>query len=136
VTTSTSSAAAAELEAFRSPGQRFPRVARLRSSREIGAVVRGGERLPGRVVNLFFAPSPAGRPRVAIVVPKHGHKVVARNLVRRRLREAVRRDGLPAALASRAAVDIVLFAKPAAYQASYEALRDAVVDSMERACAS
>jgi ribonuclease P protein component len=57
-------------------------------------------------------------PRVAVVVAKHGHGSVARNQLKRRLRELIRVGVLPLL----GAVDVVYRAAPAAYEASFDAL--------------
>jgi ribonuclease P protein component len=65
------------------------------------------------------------RPRIGIIVPRHKHTAVARNLVKRRLRALCRTTLLPA-LRERAvadvAVDVVVRATPAAYAVGYETL--------------
>ena len=61
-------------------------------------------------------------PRVGVVVPKYKHAVVARNRVKRRLRELARTKLLP--IVGR--IDILLRAKPAAYDSTYEQLASEV----------
>lgn len=63
-----------------------------------------------------------GSGRAAVIVPRFHHSAVARNRVKRRLRELVRRE-LAAALGGR---DIVVRAAPSAYRASFDELRRAV----------
>jgi ribonuclease P protein component len=55
---------------------------------------------------------------VGIIVPKHKQSAVARNRVKRRLRELVRLTLLPA-LRARSPLDVVLRAAPSAYGAAY-----------------
>jgi ribonuclease P protein component len=57
-------------------------------------------------------------PRVGIVVPKHRHKIVERNRVKRRLRELVRIGVLPEV----GPIDLLIRAKPEAYDSSFEQL--------------
>jgi ribonuclease P protein component len=57
-------------------------------------------------------------PRVGIVVPKHRYKVVARNRVKRRLRELVRISLLP----ELGCVDLLIRAKPEAYGSTFKEL--------------
>ena len=57
-------------------------------------------------------------PRVGIIVPRFKHSAVARNLVKRRLRELARLQILPTGLL----VDIVVRIRPEAYEASFEDL--------------
>jgi ribonuclease P protein component len=54
-----------------------------------------------------------------VVVPRYKQTAVARNLVKRRLRELVRLELLPGL----GAVDVVQRAVPSAYGAPFEALR-------------
>ena len=60
-------------------------------------------------------------PRVGIIVPRHRHTAVDRNRVKRRLRELVRTE-LWAQLLSRSPMDVVVWASPAAYDATFESL--------------
>jgi ribonuclease P protein component len=57
-------------------------------------------------------------PRVGIVVPKHRHKIVDRNRVKRRLREIVRINLLPALKS----IDLLIRARPEAYGSSFDQL--------------
>lgn len=70
-------------------------------------------------------------PRVGIIVPRHAHTAVARNLVKRRIREIVRTTQLGAGASSTGAV--VVFALPAAYGARYSELLADVATLRERA---
>jgi ribonuclease P protein component len=68
------------------------------------------ERLEARASASLFL-----HPRVGIVVPKHRHKVVARNRVKRRLRELVRISLLP----TLGRIDLLIRAKPEAYASTF-----------------
>jgi ribonuclease P protein component len=59
---------------------------------------------------------------VAVVVPRFGATAVARNRVKRRLRELVRRELLSIA----APRDIVVRATPSSYRSSFDAMRAAM----------
>lgn len=61
-------------------------------------------------------------PRVGIVVPKYKKTIVDRNLVKRRLRELARTHLLPAL----GSIDLLLQAKPAAYDSSFAELASEV----------
>jgi ribonuclease P protein component len=61
-------------------------------------------------------------PRVGIVVPKHRQKIVDRNRVKRRLREIVRTR----LLGDLHSVDLLIRAKPQAYQSSFGQLSNDV----------
>lgn len=60
--------------------------------------------------------------RVGLIVPRYRHSAVARNLVKRRLRELIRLELLPA-LATNMPRDLVIRALPVAYTRSWEALQ-------------
>lgn len=70
-------------------------------------------------MDLFLSESPAGRPRVAVVVPRHGRTLVKRNRLKRRLREIVRRAWLADAHRRRLPLDAVVRARPEAYRATF-----------------
>lgn len=112
------------------PGERYPREARLTAGRDVRRVLREGRRRRTGPVDVFAAPSPAGRPRLGVVVPLHGHTAVERNRVERRLREIGRRDWLAAAWEDGRAVDLLLRARPAAYGCGFGELRERVLDAL------
>ena len=112
-------------------GERFPRAARIRGTKDIRATFREGRKHVSGPIELFVRPSPAGRPRLAVVVPRHGRTIVERNRLRRRLREIGRRDWLPGAVSRGAELDVVVRAKPAAYGASFEELARALGSGLE-----
>lgn len=57
-------------------------------------------------------------PRAGVVVPKHRHKIVERNRVKRRLRELVRIKLLPGL----EGIDVLIRAKPEAYDSNFTQL--------------
>lgn len=70
-------------------------------------------------LEMLWQDNQAGRPRLGLIVPRFQFTAVARNLLRRRLREVWRTElqaGLPAC-------DLVIRAKRDAYGASFEQLR-------------
>lgn len=97
--------------------------------------MRRGHRKTSPLVDVIWISSPLRRPRVAVIVPRYGNSAVDRNGVRRRLLEIVRTGWMPQIFSQGRGVDIVLRAKPAAYQASYEALRESLTRPMEALCA-
>jgi ribonuclease P protein component len=113
-----------------SAGERFPRAARLRSSKEIRATFREGRRHAGRDLELFARGSPSGRPRVAIVVPTHGRTIAERNRLRRRLREILRREWLPAAVREGTSVDMVVRTRATAYDLGFGELRSGLLEAL------
>jgi ribonuclease P protein component len=78
--------------------------------------------------DLAWRPSPVGHPRTAIVVPRYQFTAVARNRLRRRLREILRRHPL----ASLPCIDLVVRAKRIAYDAPFAALRAELTESVTR----
>src|SRR3989475_4331657 len=99
--------------------ERFPRRVRLARGPELAACWEQGRRLRTPHLDLAWHPSPLGHPRTAIVVPRFQFTAVARNRLRRRVREILRRH----ALASLPAVDLVVRAKRVAYAAPFAVLR-------------
>jgi ribonuclease P protein component len=61
-----------------------------------------------------------GQSRLAVIVPRHRHTAVQRNLLRRRLREIGRRQVLPVL---RPPTDVAVRARANAYDASFAALQ-------------
>ncbi|MEJ2546254.1 MAG: ribonuclease P protein component [Gemmatimonadota bacterium] len=106
----------------------FPRASRLRRSREIRNVFRSGRRHRCGPIELFLGPGIGGVPRAAIVVPRHGHTAVERNRVKRRLREIVRLRWLP----SGANGDLVVRARPSAYDSDFDELLSGVNECLQR----
>lgn len=93
---------------------------------EIRALLRNGSRRRCDSLDLFRGPARAGRPRAGIIVPRYGNSIVARNKLKRRLRECVRTTWLPGASQGEGAEDMLLRARPEAYDASFEALLESV----------
>lgn len=65
------------------------------------------------MIELYWMGNEVGHPRLGLIVPRFQNTAVARNRLRRRLREIVRRRVLP----DLPAVDLVVRSKPEAYQA-------------------
>ena len=109
---------------------RFPAARRLRLSREFARVREEGRTVRGGLLILGVLPvdEPAAF-RVGLVTSKRVGGAVARNRVRRRLREIVRRhqDTLGNGLW------LVLIARPAAARASSAALEDEWLRLLKRA---
>ena len=109
-------------------GERFPRRVRLARGPELAACWEQGRRLRTPHLDLAWRLSPLGHPRMAIVVPRFQFTAVARNRLRRRLREILRRYPV----ASLPAVDLVVRAKRAAYAAPFAQLRAELAASVTR----
>jgi ribonuclease P protein component len=65
---------------------------------------------------------------VGIIVPRHGHTAVERNRLKRRLREIVRQDLLPA----EQGVDLIVRTAPAAYSLPFADLRTEIGGALRR----
>jgi len=87
-----------------------------------------GKRVRSAHLELRYAASPSSLPRVGFIVPKHGQNSVARNRLKRRLRELVRVSVLPF-LGPR---DLVIRTLPSAYKQSWDTLGDEVASLMRR----
>ena len=118
----------------RSRPERLPRGARIHSSSEIGRLLAKGKRQRTASVDVFVAASGAARSRLGVIVPKHGRRIVDRNLLKRRLREIGRRQILPALDARGARRDILIRARVAAYTAEFETLAREVIEAVEGLC--
>jgi ribonuclease P protein component len=71
---------------------------------------------------------------MGMVVPKYRNTGVARNRLKRRLREIGRRELLPRAAAAGQDVDFLVRARREAYQATFVELREELVKWMEEWC--
>ena len=65
------------------------------------------------------------------MVPRHGRTIAERNRLKRRLREIVRRGWLPRAHREGPDLDVVVRARPAAYDAPFDRLRRDLVHRLE-----
>ena len=115
-------------------GFRLPRQARITGSDEIRALFRRGKRSKTRHLDAFVSPSPAAFPRLGLVVPRHRRRIVARNLLKRRLRDLGRSVLLPGLRNRELALDVLLRARPEAYTASFAELRDEAIALTEELC--
>lgn len=106
----------------------FPRRARITRGAELQRVAREGKRIRTEHLEVRAA-SPlahtqegngevAASMRVGLVIPRFKHSAVARNQLKRRLRELARTQLLPLAILA----DVVIRIRPEAYGASFEDL--------------
>lgn len=115
----------------RERGRRLPRQQRITRGSEIRALFRRGNRSRTPRLDVLYSDSPASCCRVGVVVPKHGHTAVRRNLLKRRLKEALRREILPR-LEDATTVDVLVRARAEAYDASYGDFVDELTLWVER----
>ncbi len=103
--------------------------ARLTRTADLTAVRREGKRVRTALLEVRVLASllrGADRHRIGIVVPRHRQSAVDRNRLKRRLRELTRAQW-PALLEALPPQDLALYALPAAYEATFDALRTDVV---------
>jgi ribonuclease P protein component len=112
----------------------FPRGARIRLGSEIRGLLERGKRKRTKHLDVFFAASPVSRSRLGLIVPKHGHNIVKRNLVKRRLREIGRRTLLPRLAALDASADVLVRARRRAYDAEFAELERELLEAVEVLC--
>lgn len=93
----------------------------LTRTADLEAVRRQGKRSRTETLEVRHTASPLRHPRVGVIVPKHQHTAVARNLVKRRLRVLARRVLFPV-LRPLPALDVVVRATSAAYRAPFVTL--------------
>lgn len=85
---------------------------------------RSGRRRRCGSLDIYLQSASAGRsPRIGVVVPTHGRTIVERNRLRRRLRELLRTEWLPAERDRAAPHDLLVRASPVAYDRSFAGLR-------------
>ena len=110
----------------------FSRDDRLRKRREFEECYASGVRVSGRHLQVFLlaATGPAARTRLGVSVPRRVGHAVARNRVRRRLREIFRRNR---PLFGAATVSVVVNARPSAAQAPFRELTEDYASAVARA---
>ena len=106
----------------------MPRRARLTRGSDLTACWEEGRRRRTMHLELAWRPNHVRRPRVGCIVPRFQFPAVARNRLRRRLRELLRRE----LLARLPAVDLVVRARRSAYAASFAVLRAELTDGVRR----
>ena len=91
-------------------------------------MAREGKRIRTEHLEFRAVASLLHHPRVGFIVPKHGQSSVARNRLKRRLREIARLKLLPGL----PPVDLVIRARREAYHARFEALARQLARAGER----
>ena len=111
-----------------SPGAAIRREQRLRYQRDFQAISRHNLSRAHPLLVLRMAPNSLPYSRFGFVVGRRvSRKAVVRNRVRRRIREAVRRTPV------RGGWDLLFVARPSAADATYQTLREVVLDLGRRA---
>jgi ribonuclease P protein component len=100
----------------------------LTTSPEFERVYRKGSVYRGRLFSVHVLPNAVGKPRLGLSVSKKVGTAVKRNGVRRRLKEIFRSTAirLPSDL------DVVISARPAAVEASFEELNEEFLRSLRK----
>ena len=101
----------------------FPRRARITRGAELQRIAQEGKRIRTALLEVRVVASPHVHPvgmrtRIGLIVPRFHRSAVARNRVKRRLRELSRTRLLPADLPA----EIVMRIRPEAYRATFSAL--------------
>ncbi len=93
---------------------------------------KAGRRLRTEHLDVRTTDSLLSHARVAVIVAKHGHTIVERNRLRRRLREIARTRVIPAV----GGIDMVVRSLPSAYDATFDQLvveGEQIVQKLSRA---
>lgn len=109
-------------------GERFPRRARLARGADLRACWDAGRRRQLPHLELAWRANETGHARLGVIVPRFHYTAVARNRLRRRLREVLRRGPWT----SIPAVDLVVRAKRSAYGVPPAALRAELTAGVSR----
>lgn len=110
---------AVEARGFLTASARLPRAHRLARASDIRRCLTHGRRRRFEHLDMIWMDNQSGQPRMGLVVPKFQSSAVARNRLRRRLREIWRQDIQP----RQPAWDLVIKVRREAYTASFDALR-------------
>jgi ribonuclease P protein component len=113
-------------------GRRLPRGRRITRGPEIRDIFRRGRRSRTQHLDVLDSDSPASFARVGLVVPRYGNTAVRRNLLKRRLREALRRQLLPRLDRTGIASDVLVRARREAYDVPYADLTAQLEEWVER----
>jgi ribonuclease P protein component len=99
---------------------RLPRAHRLARAADIRRCLAKGRRRRFGYLEMIWTDNPTGHPRMGLIVPRFQSSAVARNRLRRRIREIWRRD----VQQHQPAWDLVIRARREAYGAAFSALRE------------
>jgi ribonuclease P protein component len=112
----------------------LPTAARIARSGEIRRLLEVGKRKRTPNLDVFVGGAPGSRSRLGLIVPKHGRRIVDRNLLKRRLREIGRRQVLPQLDAADARADVLIRARGRAYGVDFDSLAREVREAVEGLC--
>jgi len=97
----------------------------VRRGPDIRALLKEGSRSRSGPLEVYRGISGTSSARAGIVVPRYGHTIVQRNRLKRRLREFVRTEWLPSAQRETPRPEIIVRARPGAYELDARELREA-----------
>ncbi len=103
--------------------ERFPRHARIRKAQDLKNLLRHGRQRRAGPLVVYSLENAFDRPRMGVIVPKHGRTSAERNRLARQIREILRREWLAPQWQSRQPIDLLVRAYPAAYDLSGDQLR-------------
>ena len=112
--------AAVEARRLLTATARLPRAHRLARASDIRRCLTKGRRRRFGHLEMIWTDNLTGHPRMGLIVPRFQSSAVARNRVRRRLREIWRRE----LQQQQPAWDLLIRARPDAYVATFAALRE------------
>lgn len=93
---------------------------------------RTGRRFRRGPLDVYLRPIAGDRPpRIGVVVPRHGHTIVERNLLERRLRELLRTRWLPVERDRSAPRDLLVRAGRGAYDLDFPALEKGLLAGLD-----
>ena len=98
----------------------MPRSHRLARAADLRRCLEQGRRRRTRHLEFIWCDNTTGHPRMGLIVPRYHSSAVARNRLRRRLREVWRRE----VQSAQGALDLVVRTRREAYGASFVELRD------------
>ncbi|HET9726480.1 MAG TPA: ribonuclease P protein component [Gemmatimonadales bacterium] len=101
------------------PSARLPRAHRLARASDIRRCLSQGRRRRFEHLDMIWMDNTTGHPRMGLIVPKFQSSAVARNRLRRRLREIWRQELQP----HQPPWDLVIRARREAYGAPFDRLR-------------
>ena len=114
--------------------EELPAAARIARSAEIRRLLEVGKRRTTPSLDVFVGGAPGSRSRLGLIVPKHGRRIVDRNLLKRRLREIGRRQILPDLDSKGRRADVLIRARWRAYGVDFESLAREVREAVEGLC--
>ncbi len=111
-------------------GERFPGSARLARPADIRRCFAEGRRRRTAHLEMVWSDNAVGHPRLGLVVPRFQATAVARNRLRRRLKEVWRRE----VHSRQPSWDLLIRARREAYAASFPELREELLAWRDAVC--